>query len=55
MASMMAIPLVVGSASGVLVVLALASIVFLCTVLIAAALMLRNKWDDIGDRHSRRP
>lgn len=33
---------------GTLVVLALASIVFLSVVLITAALMLRSRWDEIG-------
>lgn len=48
------LPLVLGLASGVIVVLALASIIFLCTALIVAALMLRDKWDDLGDSHTRR-
>ena len=47
-------PLALALASGVLVVLLLASIVFLCTVVLVAALMLRDKWGDIGDSHSRR-
>lgn len=47
--------LVLGLAPGVLVVLALGSIVFLSTLLIVVALMLRNKWDDIGDSRTRRP
>ena len=33
---------------GIVVVLALASIVFLSVVLITAALMLRSHWDRIG-------
>lgn len=47
-------PLVLGLAPGVIVVLLLASIVFLCTVLLVAALMLRDKWDDVGDPPTRR-
>ena len=47
-------PLALALASGVLVVLLLASIVFLCTVVLVAALMLRDKWGDIGDSDSRR-
>ena len=50
-----ALMLVLGFAPELLVALALASIVFLCTLLIVAALMLRSKWDDIGDRHTRLP
>jgi hypothetical protein len=50
-----ALMLVLGFAPALLVALALASIVFLCTLLIVAALMLRSKWDDIGDRHTRHP
>jgi hypothetical protein len=33
---------------GTLVVLALASIIFLSVILITAALMLRSHWDEIG-------
>jgi hypothetical protein len=33
---------------GMVVVLALASIVFLSVVLITAALMMRNRWDRVG-------
>ncbi len=33
---------------GTLVVLALASILFFSVILITAALMLRNHWDEIG-------
>lgn len=49
------LPLVLGLEPGLLVAIALASIVFLCTVLIVAALMLRNKWNDIGNSRPRRP
>jgi uncharacterized membrane protein len=50
-----ALMLVLGFAPELLVALALASIVFLCTLLIVAALMLRSKWNDISDRHTRHP
>jgi len=49
-----AMALVLGSAAAVLVVLALGSIVFLSTLLLVVALMLRKRWDDIGDSHTRR-
>lgn len=47
--------IIAGLTPDVLVILGLASIVFLSTVVIVAALMLRSRWGDIGDPKSPRP
>ena len=50
-------PITLADASTVslFIAVSLASLVFLCTVLIVAALMLRDRWDEIGRRGRTRP